>query len=43
LKHTRTGKWIIGHSVKEKQAKDIGGCSDDPLVIDVKRRILKLC
>jgi hypothetical protein len=38
LKHTRTGKWIIGQSNRDKDAKEIGGCSDGPSVIDFKRK-----
>ena len=38
IKHTKTGKWIIGHSSKDKDAKEIGGCSDGPSIIDFKRK-----
>ena len=38
MKHAKTGKWIIGHSPKDKDAKEIGGCSDGPSVIDFKRK-----
>jgi hypothetical protein len=34
----KSGKWIIGHSIKDKNAKEIGGCSDGPTVIDFKRK-----
>ena len=37
VKH-KTGKWIIGHSVRDKNATEIGGCSDGPTVIDFKRK-----
>jgi len=43
MKHAKTGLWLIGHSSKDKNAKDVGGCSDGPLVIDFKRKILELC
>jgi hypothetical protein len=34
MKHTKTGKWIIGHNQKDIDAKEIGGCSEGPSVID---------
>ena len=43
MKHTITGKWIIGHSNKDKDAKEIGGCSDGPSVIDFKRKKFWSC
>jgi hypothetical protein len=39
LKHNATGKWIIGHSKADTNAKEIGGCSSGPTVIDFKRKI----
>src|SRR5215204_6255639 len=27
MKHTKTGKWIIGKSKADKAAKEIGGCT----------------
>jgi hypothetical protein len=32
IRHLRTGKWIIGKNWKDKYAKEIGGCSDGPLL-----------
>ena len=43
MKHTKTGKWIIGHSSKDKDAKEIGGCSDGPSIIDFKRKRFWSC
>jgi hypothetical protein len=43
LKHTRTGKWIIGHSIKDKDLKEIGGCSGGPSIIDFKRKKFWIC
>ncbi|HEX6915308.1 MAG TPA: hypothetical protein VF145_08705 [Chitinophagaceae bacterium] len=43
MKHAKTGKWIIGHSEKDKDAKEFGGCSDGPAVIDFKRRKFWSC
>jgi hypothetical protein len=42
MKH-KTGKWIVGHSVTDKDAKEIGGCSDGPSVVDFKRKIFWSC
>ena len=36
MHHKITGKWIIGHKPKDVYAKEIGGCSDGPSVIDFK-------
>ncbi len=43
LKHQKTGKWIIAHSLKDKYAKEIGGCTDGPSIIDFKRKKFWLC
>ena len=43
MKHRKTGKWIIGHSSKDKDAKEIGGCKDGPSVIDFKRKTFWSC
>lgn len=43
MKHTKTGKWIIGHHIKDKDAKEIGGCSEGPSVIDFKRKKFWSC
>lgn len=43
MKHKKTGKWIIGRSEKDKHAKEIGGCSGGPAVIDAKRKIFWSC
>lgn len=38
MKHKKTGKWIIGHSPKDVDAKEIGGCSEGPTIIDFKNK-----
>ena len=43
MKHSKTGKWIIGHNIKDKDAKEIGGCSDGPSVIDFKGKKFWSC
>jgi hypothetical protein len=43
MKHQKTGKWIIAHSIKDKYAKDIGGCGKGPNVIDFKRKWFWQC
>ena len=43
MKHTKSGKWIIGQSVKDKNAKEIGGCSDGPSIIDFKQKKFWSC
>jgi hypothetical protein len=39
----KSGKWIIGHNAKDKNATDIGGCSDGPRVIDFKNKKVWSC
>ena len=43
MKHSRTGHWIIGHHAKDKNAKEVGGCSEGPSVIDFKHKQFWLC
>lgn len=43
MKHTQTGKWIIGRSPKDKDAREIGGCSEGPAVIDFKNKKFWSC
>lgn len=43
MQHRKTGKWIIGHSRKDTNAKEIGGCSDGPSIIDFKRKRFWTC
>lgn len=43
IKHLKTGKWIIGHNIQDKNANEIGGCSDGPAVIDFKRKQFYSC
>ncbi|MES1220595.1 MAG: hypothetical protein ABUT20_34150 [Bacteroidota bacterium] len=38
MKHKKTGKWIIAHTHSDAYAKEIGGCSDGPTVIDFKNK-----
>ena len=42
MKHRKSGKWIIGTSPKDKDAKEIGGCSG-PSIIDFKRKRFWSC
>jgi hypothetical protein len=43
MKHTATGKWIVGHHPRDRKAIEIGGCSDGPSVIDFSRKLFWLC
>ena len=42
MKH-KSGKWIIGHNLKDKDAKEIGGCSEGPSVIDFNSKRFWSC
>lgn len=43
MKHRRTGKWIIGHDPRDKEAQEVGGCSGGPSVIDFSHKKFWLC
>jgi hypothetical protein len=43
LQHKKTGRWIIGHSLKDKFVKDFGGCTGGPSEINFKKKIFWLC
>ncbi len=43
MRHRKTGKWIIGKSQKDKDAKEIGGCSEGPAEIDFKNKLFWSC
>ena len=43
MKHTKSGKWIIGKNKADKNAKNIGGCTGGPAVIDFKRKTFWAC
>lgn len=41
--HARSGQWIIGHQPADRDAEDVGGCSDGPEVVDLKGRVYWTC
>jgi hypothetical protein len=41
--HERTGQWIIAASKEDFNAEQVGGCSDGPMTIDPKQRIIWYC
>lgn len=43
IKHKKTGKWIIGHTKSDADAKEVGGCSGGPSEIDFNHKIFWLC
>lgn len=43
MKHSKTGRWIIAHSSKDKDADEIGGCLGGPSEIDFKRKKFWTC
>lgn len=42
VKH-RKGEWIIAHSPNDRNADEIGGCSDGPSIIDLENEKFWLC
>lgn len=41
--HATSRQWIIGQEPADRHAKDVGGCSDGPEVVDLKQRIYWTC
>lgn len=39
----KSNQWIIGHIPTDKNAVEVGGCSDGPSVIDFKKKTFGLC
>lgn len=42
MKH-KSGKWIIAHSEKDRNAEQIGGCGNGPAIINFKKKIYLSC
>jgi len=36
-------QWIIGQDKSDRHANDVGGCSDGPELVDLKRRVYWTC
>ena len=41
--HTKSQQWIIAHQPSDADLDDVGGCSDGPTVIDLRKRIYWTC
>ena len=41
--HAATQQWIIGGLAADRLAKDVGGCSNGPEVIDLKSKVYWTC
>jgi len=41
--HPKSKQWILGYSDVDRDAPEVGGCSDGPEVIDFKTRIIWAC
>lgn len=41
--HAGSGQWIIGHGDADRSARDVGGCSDGPEVVDLIGKIYWTC
>lgn len=39
----KSGVWIIAHSPDDVNAEEIGGCTDGPMIIDFKRKVVISC
>ena len=43
MKHKKTGKWIIGHTPNDVNAKELNDCDGGPTIIDFKNKIWMSC
>lgn len=41
--HVASQQWIIGHETSERLARDVGGCSDGPEIVDLSGKIYWTC
>ena len=41
--HARSRQWIIGVESADKDADEVGGCSDGPEVVDLVARVYWTC
>ncbi len=41
--HAKSRQWIIGHTPDDARTEEVGGCSDGPSVIDLKKRVYWTC
>lgn len=41
--HAKSKQWIIGESESDRYAKDVGGCSAGPTVVDLKNKVFWSC
>ncbi|MUV14542.1 hypothetical protein [Noviluteimonas gilva] len=39
----KVGKWIIARTPADQEAREVGGCSDGPEVVDLEKRIYWTC
>lgn len=42
-RHAKSGEWIIVREPADRQAEEVGGCTDGPTVVDLKDRIYWTC
>lgn len=42
-RHPSSGLWIIATSETDMNAREVGGCSDGPQVVDLKSKIYWTC
>ena len=42
LKH-KSGEWIIAHNESDVNLEEIGGCTNGPIIIDFKKKIVWFC
>lgn len=43
LWHSASKQWIIGQNAEDAEAPEVGGCSEGPFVVDLKKKIFWTC
>ena len=41
--HAASKQWILGQDPADRTAEEVGGCSDGPEVVDVKKKVYWTC
>lgn len=42
-RHAKSGEWIIVRDPADREAEEVGGCTDGPTVVDLKDKVYWTC
>lgn len=42
-RHAKSGRWIIVVEPADREAEEVGGCTDGPTEVDLRKRIYWIC